>query len=222
MKTNRMGAIWLTTAAAVLLSGCATTSGTQLVENGKSALTQARICCETLQDVISLSMPIEKADHVLDEKSQAMMFDGQKSFFVMLALPKYDRPYRIVISSFSSGNATNAALFLPRISLHGADRKATREFDDKSLRSRGSSLERTIFINPENSAEQYLLIRASELSAKIEQNISIVTTSAVYVAPGVYVNISSGADSKVLVQSSPVGRLAIEVHGLNDILADKK
>jgi hypothetical protein len=205
------------------LSACNTVpTGTQLIADGKTALATSIICCTDLSQATFIPLPVEKVKQSLDAKSQSMIFEGQKSFFVIYSLPRFEKPYSIVVSSFPSGNASDASLFLPRISLHGAKYELKREFDDKSLRNRGNSLERTIFINPENRDEQYLLIRASDLNAKIERNVSIVTANPVYVAPGVTAYYHTGADGKVVIQSSPVGRLEIEVQGLIEKTDAKK
>lgn len=209
--------------AASSLSACKTIpTGTQLIAAGKTALDESVVCCNDLSQAISMSLPLEKATQILDAKSQSMIFGGYKSFFVLYALPAYEKPYSIIVSSFSNGNTSNTSLFLPRISLHGANHESRREYDDKSLRNRGTSLERTIFINPENREDRYLLVRASDLSAKIEQNISTVTSSSVYVGPGVAAYYSSGFDGKVVIQSSPVGRLEVEVKGLFEKSGVKK
>ena len=88
--------------------------------------------------------------------------------------------------------------------------KPTRFFDEKTLRNRGNTLERTIFINPQNSSEKYLVVSGANLVADIETSYSLVTYTPIVAGPFI-VNMAGGLDGKKKLRTSPTGQLEVEV-----------
>jgi hypothetical protein len=201
-------------AALLALAACATKSGMVRVSEAKQALDAALICCTTLAEAARAPLPTTEADlDIGPATAQAFDFGGNKAFFKLFELPPYSRVYSIVISSASEGTVADLALFIPRVALYDADFKVTRFFDEKTLRNRGDTLERTVFVNPSNAAERYLAVFGSDLSASIERSYSAVTVTPVFAGPVAF-NIYGGVDGKSTLRSSPAGRLRIEVQGL--------
>ena len=201
-------------AAALLLSGCATTpSGREIVEDSAKALAAAPVCCDTLAKATRSALPTKPTEIVLDRSAQAFDFGGNKAFFLLYELPVFQQPYSVVITSVAGGHMTDVALLIPRITVFDADFKPTRYFDEKTLRNRGNNLERTVFINPSNQGERYLAIYGSDLSASIERAYSMVTVTPVVAGPIVF-NMYGGQDGKSTLRSSPTGKLKLEAQGL--------
>jgi hypothetical protein len=200
--------------AAVFLGGCAT-QGKQLLEESTRALAAAPVCCTTLATAIRQPLPVlpQPAEALIDAKSQAFNFGGNKAFFVLYELPKYDQPYSIVLTSVGAGTLQDSALLIPRVATYDGEFKVQRFFDEKTLRNRGNNLERTVFINPSDAGERYLAIYGSDLSASIERAYSMVTVTPVYAGPVMF-NMYNGVDGKSVLRSSPAGKLQLEVRGL--------
>ena len=184
-------------------SAC-TTPGSQIAAQGKTDLAGVTVCCKTLADATVLPLPTKQRVEV-DKMRQAFTFDGGKSFFVMYRLPDFIQPYSIVLNSQPGGNVSNTSIFLPRVTLLDAKFVQTRHFSETGLRSRGSVFERTIFINPADAGERYMVIYGADLATPVDRVLSIVTTttSPMFVW-------SSGADVKATLHPSPVGAFDIE------------
>ncbi|MFC7515806.1 hypothetical protein ACFQUU_12400 [Herbaspirillum sp. GCM10030257] len=194
------------------LTACATT-GTQVAIDGKQMLEKAASCCTTLKDAALLPLPIEKEQLRIDGTRQAFLFDGAKSFFVLYRLPEFKGTYSILVSSNPEGTVNDTAIFLPRVTTYDASFKPLRYFDESTLRSRGSTMERTIFINPSNTAERYIAIHASDLSTPMERTVSMQTFQQIYVGTG-FIMVQNGADVKSTLRPVPIGTVDIEVNGL--------
>ena len=89
----------------------------------------------------------------------------------------------------------------------------TRNFDENGLRTRGSSLERTVFINPANAGERYFAIYGSNLLASSQQTIPVITTSTSS-AGTAFFTFYSGRDIRATRHPSPTGSFELEVSGL--------
>lgn len=197
-----------------LLCACAVVpAGIQLVAQGQRDLDDAKLCCTTLAEAKRTKLTIEKTRVLVDKTMSAFDFGGSKAFFVLYELPVYTKPYSLLVTSVPSGQITDAALFIPRIAIYDAEFKPTRFFDEKTLRNRGNTLERTVFINPQNAQERFVAIFGSDLSASIERAYSEVTVTPVMVGPAVF-NMYGGQDGKSMLRSSPTGALELEVQGL--------
>jgi hypothetical protein len=204
-------------AAALLLTACAT-SGKKLLEDGTRALNEAPLCCTGLATAKRVPLPAQPADVVIDQAAQAFNFGGNKAFFVLYELPKFEDTYSIVLTSFANGTLQDSALFIPRVATYDADFKLLRYFDEKTLRNRGNNLERTIFINPSDRAERYVAVYGSDLSASIERAYSMNTVTPVSSGPYTFY-MHSGVDGKSTLRSAPSGKLKVEVQGLAPVKA---
>lgn len=201
-------------AASLLLGGCAGPSGQQIVADGKSALDRTPSCCRTLAEAPRRPLPREATDLTIDAKTaQAFDFGGNKAFFVLFELPRFQATYSIVVSSIAQGPLQDVAIFIPRVALYDEAFQVTRFFEEKTLRNRGNNLERTVFINPPNAGERYLAVFGSDLSSSIERAYSMVTVTPVFAGPVMF-NMYGGVDGKSVLRSSPVGTLRLEVQNL--------
>lgn len=233
MQISTRIASTLVIGTALALSACETIpKGSDLANEARQALATQPVCCADLRQAQVVPLPLDgklfafgpkaKSDKpassskgVLTVPLQARQFGDQKSYFVVFALPAYEQPYRIVISSEQSGGGDQeTALMLPHVQLLTADFQPTRSFDVNDLRTRGSSVERTVFINAENANERHLLIHAAQLNAPITRSVSVVSTNSTQVRPGVTMYSNSGFDSKLKVHPSPTGQLRLDVVGL--------
>lgn len=194
------------------LASCATT-GTQVASDGRLALDKAALCCKTLHDANALPLPADKQSLRIDETKQAYTFNGSKSFFMLYRLPEFSGTYSVTLTSSPGGTTEDAAILLPRVTTYDAAFNAIRHFDERTLRSRGSAMERTVFINASNAGERYIAIHAADLSAPIERTVSVQTVQQFYVGTG-FVMFHNGQDVKAALRPAPVGSIEIEVSKL--------
>ena len=207
--------VLLPLAACALLAGCAAPqTGLQVVNEGQLALEAAPLCCSSLAGAERQTLPlVEPATVDITARSPAFNFGGTKAFFVVYELPAFSDPYSVVFSSQSAGVLNDAALLIPRIAIYDDQFQVTRYFDDKTLRNRGNTLERTVFFNAADRRERYLAVYGSDLSSSIERAYSVVSVTPVVAGPIVF-NVFNGQDGKSTLRSSPTGKLRIEVQGL--------
>lgn len=195
-----------------LIAGC-TTTGAQLVSMGKQDLEAAPVCCKTLATANATKLPVGITTVTIDKTAQVFDFGGNKAFFKLYELPPFTKTYSMVITSTPNGNVADLALFLPRVTFYDAQFQPTRHFDEKTLRNRGNSVERTVFINRQNAAEKFVAIYGSDLSSSIERAYSTVTVTPVMAGPYMF-NMYGGQDGKSTIRSAPTGSVDLEVRGL--------
>lgn len=204
--------VWLPVLLSALLAGCAT-PGRELLTESSKALSEAPLCCTSLATALRVPLPLQPTEVVVDRTVQAFDFGGNKAFFVLYELPRFERPYGVVVSSIAAGTIEDVALFVPRMATYSADFKPVRFFDEKTLRNRGNNLERTVFFNQADATERFLAIYGSDLAASVDRAYSMVTVTPVFAGPVMF-NMYGGQDGKSTLRSSPAGKLKIEVQGL--------
>ena len=203
---------WLAAAlAAGLLAGCA--GGTRMLATSRQELQDAPVCCGSLATARRLQLPVEPVEVVIDHTAQAFDFDGGKAFFVLYELPPFRDAYSIVLTSLAEGTVEDSAVFMPRVATDDADFRRVRLFDEKTLRSRGNNLERTVFVNPADRAERYLVIYGSGSSATVRRAYSMNTMTPIVAGPAIFY-LHGGKDGTSVLRSSPGGKLQLEVRGL--------
>lgn len=211
--------LWIALLTVLLLPACAGPTSLERVTASQTRLDNAPDCCSTLADAKRQPLPRDATTINFNEQSQATRFHGRKAFFAIFELPHFEREYSINITSHAEGMkggrmASEVTILVPRVALYDAYFKETRLFSDESLRNRGSNLERTVFINPSNRNERYLVIYGSDLTASIERSVSEVNTINISIAPGIYAPIHTGHDGKMTIRSSPTGAVTLEARGL--------
>lgn len=200
-------------AAALLMAGCAVKSGLQLAEQGRVDLQVAQVCGPTLADIQPLPLPLKNTPFVIDKSRQAFAFEGGKAFLVSFELPAFNQVYSITLASMPNGAMHDEAIFVPKVLMLDGEHRVTRRYDERELRTRGTRLERTVFINPSNSAERYMVVYGAPLTADFKMTVQEITTQTVSTVYGSF-NWADGRDVKKTIRSSPVGRIEVSVQGL--------
>jgi hypothetical protein len=199
-------------AGVAALCGCATT-GSQLATQGRSDLAVVPVCCASLEKVSVIDLPREKQVVRIDKQRQAFVFDGAKSFFVAYRLPAFKASYAVVLTSRPGGLQTDSSMFMPRVALYDGSWQRTRLFTEADLRSRGTSMERTVFINAGNAAESYLVVYGADIATVKEHNVAVMSTTPIIAGPVVFY-YHDGKDAKGRLHASPVGDVELETQGL--------
>lgn len=202
----------IATIAAIALTGCQTV-GSHIASQSREKLNAAPVCCKTIAEAKTRPLPVRQANFELSANSQAFYFDVGKAFFDIFELPPYSGPYSILIGSRASGSIQDMSIMAPWVTLLDENFKPTRNFDENTLRQRGSVFERTIFINPGNRNERYMVIFGSPIESSRSSTVGVTGTNTFY-AGGAMFMIPTGAEVKSNQQHSPTGSYFLDIQGL--------
>lgn len=210
----------------MLLGACAATApATDELNATRSALAAASVCCATLEAAPVAELPAAQADIAMDATRPVMEFNGSKSYFVLYRLPAYAAPYSVIVTSLArdmsasyaglGGLGTAATIrergvLVPRVMMLDAGFEATRVFDDQSLRARGDNLELTIFVNPDNGDERFLLIHGANRARSSESTYATVTAMPIY-SGGVAGTFIYGQEARSRLHDAPTGTIQLRI-----------
>lgn len=203
-------------AVSAVLGGCAHKTGEQVVAHSRAVLDSRAASAASIDQLPRKPLPLKPTVLAFgEEHADVFTLDGQKSYVAVLELPAFQRTYSVTVTSNPQGSALDTWVFTPRITMLDEHFKTTRTFTEESLRSRGSALERTVFFNPGNSRDRYLVIHGGALKAAYQRDVQVISTQQLSNGMGGFVNWSSGADAKGMVRPSPVGKVEVTVDGLD-------
>ncbi len=166
------------------------------------------VCCLELKELIKTPMPSKKTEFLLDEKAPLFDFGQGPQTYLLIELPAFSTTYSITISDipqngfFRQTSYTQLAL---RIQTLDAEYSKKREYVYSDMKKRGLGYEKTVFINPQNSIEKYILVRGV-LDAKPEE-VTISKTQTIFVGTGFYIG---GEDQKIWLKPFNMGRVSID------------
>jgi hypothetical protein len=205
----------LLTGAVLTLASCASRlAGSEIAERGRLALVDTPVCCAELAQAAHVPLPAKEDTWIIDPGiDKVFAFGTNKAFFKLYELPAFRESYSVTVTSRLEGTSTDRSQFVPIMVFYDADMKVTRYFGEKTLRSRGQDLERTVFFNAGNADERFLVIFGSDLSETVEKTYSEVTVQTIPFGPAVFLTWASGKDRKFSLRPSPTGTVRIEVQG---------
>lgn len=212
-------------ASATVVCGClaacvATTpsgpSGALIAAQAWAALKARSECCYAYFQLPRLPLPqgSTPSAYDIDRRRESFRFEEDKAFVLMFELPAFTTPYAVHLASVPIGSTLDAAIFVPKVVMLDASFQATREFSEKTLRNRNGQLERTIFINPVNATERYLLIYGSNQASTVIRDIPRVSANNTMFGPLPF-TFSAGADVKAKLTTSPTGKIQLLVEPLS-------
>lgn len=196
------------------LSACAHMSAADRVSKATAELSAKAESSQAVAELHKEPLPILKPmTYVMDGTRPVFRVGEGKSYVLAFELPRYDKPYSITVSSLTQGAITDSWLFVPRVTLMDERSAVTRTFPEDSLRTRGRAVERTVFINPSNAAERYLLVHAAPLTSAYVRDVQMVVTQT-YSSGPMITQWTSGADVKATTRSAPIGEVEVSIEGL--------
>lgn len=198
-----------------MLGGCAHQTGEQVVTQARAILAERTASASSLDQLARKPLPLKPAVFTLgEEQAEVFNVDGENSYVTVLELPPFQRAYSVTLMSTPLGSTLDTWLFVPRVTVLDEHFKATRSFTEEGMRSRGSSLERTVFFNPANARDRYLLIHSGALKSAYQREVQVVTTQQMSNGLGGFMNWTDGRDAKGMVRASPTGKVEVTVDGL--------
>ncbi|RYG07071.1 MAG: hypothetical protein EON92_19040 [Burkholderiales bacterium] len=158
-------------------------------------------------------MPLERTEVKLDETSPVHNFGHGAQAFLLLELPAYTKTYAVSISNvpqapnvLSRSELTHLAM---RIETLDADFVPVRVYPHTGMKKRGNGYDKTVFINPSNQHERYLLVYGA-LNAEPER-LTLSRTDVVFVGTGFFIG---GIDNALTLKAAGNGLLVVEAKGL--------
>jgi hypothetical protein len=192
-------------------------------------------CCKQLQVLTKTPLPTKPSELKLDETTPTFDFENGSQTYVFLELPPYKKPYHINITNVPQApgifNRSEFSQIPLRIELLDESFNRKRAYKYQDMKKRGLGFEKTIFINPTNESEKYLLVYGDIKALPEEKTISesaVTATGAISglaltllvaaATGGAYIPVNTiiadGVDRKVSVAANDKGILLIEPKGL--------
>lgn len=215
MKVREVIAVGFILLAVLFISGCASTA---LKKGAADSIAQTRHDLKQAQKVYAnfsglpfALLPSKKTNIEFNNSLPVYRLDQHNTYVKGFQLPAFIQPYRIIIKGSGRGFADgNVAMFAPVIYTLDAHYQVLRVFKADDLVRRGATtLERTVFINPSNRAEQYLLIFGETGDLSFESSTASITTAIVPAGP-VIVPWHSASQNTSRIYYAPTGRVEIE------------
>jgi hypothetical protein len=192
-------------------------------------------CCKQFQTLTKTPLPLKSLELKLDETTPTFDFNDGLQTYVFLELPTYKKPYHINITNIPQApgifNKTAFSQIPLRIELLDDSFTSKRAYKYQDMKKRGLGFEKTVFINPANESEKYLLVYGDMKALPEEKTISesaVTATGAISglaitlfvaaVTGGAYIPantiVADGVDRKVSIAANDKGILLIEPKGL--------
>jgi hypothetical protein len=170
-------------------------------------------CCLQLKALAKVVLPPEKAELKLDETSPFHNFGQGGQPFLLIELPPFQKAYEVHLSNLpqppkqkSNVEFTRLAM---RIEMLDADFSPVRTYLHSGMKKRAMGYEKTVFINPGNQNERYLLVYGA-LNLEPER-VTVSRTDVVFVGTGFFIG---GTDQVITLQAADYGAVMVEAKGL--------
>lgn len=182
-----------------------------------ASLSHAQLtCCTQLKALASMALPSEKGELKLDETSPLHDFGQGRQPFLLIELPPFVKAYEIQFSNLpqppkqkTSDEFTRLAM---RIETLDADFSPIRTYLHSGMKKRAMGYEKTVFFNPGNQNERYLLIYGA-LNLEPER-ITVSRTDVVFVGTGFFIG---GTDQAITLLAANHGVVVVEAKGLTAV-----
>lgn len=192
-------------------------------------------CCKQYTELVKTPLPDALTEIKLDETFPRYDFGNGLQTYLFLELPEFKKPYHVNINNIPQApgffNKTTYSQIAMRIETFDSALNSKRVYKHTSMKKRGLGFDKTVFINPSNESEKYLLIYG-DLNAAPEETVisekSVTMTGAtsglalsllVAVASGGRVFLANpvvndGTDHKVEIATNDKGIIVVDAKGL--------
>ncbi len=173
-------------------------------------------CCAQLAAQAKWPLALEKTEVKLGEQSPTHDFGNGVQPYLLIALPDFVKAYSFTVSDlpqaprvFGGGPHTRLALHIQTLD---ANYQPKRAYNYSAMKKRGFAYEKTIFMNPQNQDEKYVLVRGVPSSAP--EDVVISRQDVVFVGTGFFMG---GTDQKLSIHPSTTGAVVVEPKGLEPV-----
>lgn len=166
-----------------------------------------------LQSVERQTLPLEPKAFELDDKSPMHDFGQGPQPYVLIELPQYQEPYEVRVWNEPKAKGYQSVdqhtRIVPRIFTLKSDFSVARSYSGSQLRDRNGSQEKTVFMNPKNQDERFILVYGDKNAQPAELVRSEGKT--VFVGTGFFLD---GTDNRYMIHPLDKGMLHVEARGL--------
>ena len=174
-------------------------------------------CCAQLKTLTKIVLPLEKTALLLDDSSPVHNFGQGGQPFLLIELPPFQKPYEVHLSNLPQRPKQKSNVQLMQLALRietlDADFLPVRTYLHSGMKKRAMGYEKSVFINPGNQNERYLLIYGA-LNLEPER-VTVSKTDVVFVGTGFFIG---GADQAILLQAADQGVVMVETKGLSAVV----
>jgi hypothetical protein len=191
------------------------------------------VCYKQFLQLTKTVLPVELTEVKLDDQSSLYDFGKGPQAYLLIELPKYTKPYHFSVRNIPQApgfyNRRDYTQIAMRIETFDDDFVSKRLYKHDSIKKRGLGFDKTVFINPSNQSERYVLIYGDLKAAPESSTVSgqsIITPTAIGVAV-LFVVLTRGTvqynpntaykdgeDLQVSLVASDKGILVVESKGL--------
>ncbi|MCG2655027.1 MAG: hypothetical protein L6414_06135 [Hydrogenophaga sp.] len=159
------------------------------------------------------ALPPEPQAFELDDQSPTHDFGQGPQPYVLIELPPYREPYEVRLWSEPKAKGYQSVdqhtRIVPRIFTLKSDFSVARSYSGSQLRDRNGSPEKTVFMNPKNQDERFILVYGDKNAPPAELQRSEGKT--VFVGTGFFMD---GSDNRYTLHPFDKGTLHMEARGL--------
>jgi hypothetical protein len=158
-------------------------------------------------------LPLEKTELLLNDSSPVHNFGQGGQPFLLIELPPFQKPYEVHLSNLPQRPRQKSNVHLTQLAMRietlDADFSPVRTYVHSGMKKRAMGYEKTVFINPGNQNERYLLIYGA-LNLEPE-HVTVSKTDVVFVGTGFFIG---GTDQAISLQAADHGVVMVETKGL--------
>ena len=169
-------------------------------------------CCKQYTELVKTPLPDKLTEIKLDETFPKYDFGNGLQTYLFLELPEYKKPYHVNLNNIPQApgffNKTAYSQIAMRVETFDSALNSKRIYKHTSMKKRGLGFDKTVFINPSNESEKYLLIYG-DLNAAAEE--TVVSEKGVTMA-----GATSGLALSLLVAVASGGRFFLANPVVND------
>jgi hypothetical protein len=158
------------------------------------------------------ALPAEQQGFEVDEKMPTHDFGHGPQPYLLIELPTFQAPYEVrlrnEIQEMEAASSKQFTRLVPHVQTLKSDFAPARNYPSAKLRERNGSQELTVFFNPQNREERFLLVYG-DLKASVTELLRSESRT-VFVGTG----FLDGADRRQVIHPFGKGRVLVEVRNL--------
>jgi hypothetical protein len=159
------------------------------------------------------TLPAEQQSFEVDEKMPTHDFGHGRQPYLLIELPPFQAPYEVrlrnEVREMEATSSKQLTRLVPHVQTLRSDFALARNYPSTKLRERNGSQELTVFVNPQNRDERFLLV-FGDMKARATELLRS-ESKTVFVGTGFFLD---GADNRQVIHPFEKGSVLVEVKNL--------
>lgn len=181
------------------------------------ALANGQTAVDTRLDIsptaLRQTLPAKQQGFEVDEKMPTHDFGHGPQPYLLIELPPFQAPYEVrlrnEIREVEAASSKRLTRLVPHVQTLTADFALARNYPSTKLRERNGSQELTVFVNPQNRDERFILVYG-DMGARATELLRS-ESKTVFVGTGFFLD---GADNRQVIHPFDTGSVQVEVKNL--------